>query len=58
MTRRAAPARRAQHAWAALRDFLRGFAGLAGASGTGPAPGSAAARRALEERAARRPPCC
>lgn len=45
----------------ALRDFLRGFLGVSGAPGAGPALRSAdpvAARRALEERAARRPTCC
>jgi hypothetical protein len=38
---------------AALAGFLRGFTGLE-AIGSDPA----AARRALEERAARRPTCC
>jgi len=45
----------------ALRDFLRGFLGLPGAVGAPPTPsgdGVAEARRALEERAARRPTCC
>jgi hypothetical protein len=52
-------AARARAAARALRDFLRGFLGLSGAPGVGPAPQDpAAARRALEERAARRPTCC
>jgi hypothetical protein len=38
----------------ALRDFLRGFTGLAAA----PRTADAAGRRALEEEAARRPRCC
>jgi len=38
----------------ALRDFLRGFTGLAAA----PTTADAAGRRALEEEAARRPRCC
>jgi len=38
----------------ALRDFLRGFTGLARA----PKAADAAGRRALEEEAARRPRCC
>jgi hypothetical protein len=45
----------------AARDFLRGFLGLSGTPGAAPTPdgaGPAAARRALEERAARRPRCC
>lgn len=42
----------------ALRDFLRGFLGVAGGAATPQGADSAAARRALEERAARRPPCC
>jgi len=50
--------RRAAHA---LRHFLDGFLGLAGTPGApppGPAGDPAAARRALEERAARRRSCC
>lgn len=66
MIRRPAPvvvARRRIGARAAraLCDFLRGFLGLSGAPGAGPTPRSedpAAARRALEERAARRPGGC
>ncbi|MEB2345898.1 MAG: hypothetical protein OZ948_14300 [Deltaproteobacteria bacterium] len=51
--------RRARNALSALRDFLRGFLGWAAAPGALPSPGdAAAARRALEERAARRPSCC
>lgn len=45
----------------ALGDFLRGFLGLAGTPGAAPRTergDPAAARRALEERAARRPGCC
>jgi len=50
---------RAAVALRAVRDFLRGFLGLAGAPGA-PTPrgGVAETRRALAERAARRPPCC
>lgn len=58
---RARAAAAAARAAGALRDFLRGFLGLSGTPGAGPAPRSAdpaAARRALEERAARRPTCC
>lgn len=43
----------ARRVYAALAGFLRGFAGLHAI-----APESAAARRALEERAARRGSCC
>ena len=38
----------------ALRDFARGYTGLA----TAPPVATAAGRRALEEEAARRPRCC
>jgi len=52
---------RAKTAACAVRDFLRGFLGLPGTPGAAASPGpadSAAARRALEERAARRRSCC
>jgi hypothetical protein len=45
----------------AVRLFLCGFLGLAGTPGvadTAPGADPRAARRALEERAARRPRCC
>jgi hypothetical protein len=45
----------------AVRDFLRGFLGLAGTPGAGATSSGddpASARRALEARAARRPTCC
>jgi len=46
-------------ALAAARDFLRGFLGLPGTPGAPTPQGdAAAARRALAERAARRPTCC
>jgi len=40
----------------ALRDFLRGFAGMPAARL--PGEGTACARHALEERAGRRQSCC
>jgi hypothetical protein len=50
---------RALDAARALRDFLRGFLGLPGTPGAASGHGdSASARRALEERAARRRSCC
>jgi hypothetical protein len=50
----------AREAVLALRGFLRGFVGLPGPPGSDPTPhgDASAARRALEERAARRPTCC
>ncbi|HSJ96376.1 MAG TPA: hypothetical protein VLC53_04860 [Myxococcota bacterium] len=53
--------RRLRGAARALRDFLRGFLGAPGTPGASPTPAGAdpaTARRALEERAARRPACC
>lgn len=45
----------------AIRDFLRGFAGLPGTPGAPPSAeihDAASARRALERRAAQRRQCC